>query len=271
MGRVLSIQGTAGEFAKAESTGRAAVTMLRELSLERHPQMVPILSDLSIVLARQGEYPEALAIGRRTVSLDSSLFGTSHPYLATHLENFGYVYDQAGFGDSAMIMVKQVLAMRRAVLADDNPAIGRTLFNLASLEHDAGAYRAAEPHYEEALVRMRRAYGPEHPDVVFATGWLGRNQFYTGQRTEAERNIRWALSVNDPNAVSAKDTVRFGRFLVTMLVDQRRWREAEPLATRVFAIQDSTRDSLARVTAGQIAAIYEGMGERERAEQWRGK
>ena len=173
------------------------------------------------------------------MSLDSSLFGTSHPYLATHLENLGYVYDQAGFGDSARIMVKQVLAMRRAVLADDNPAIGRTLFNLASLEHDAGSYRAAEPHYEEALLRMRRAYGPEHPDVVYATGWLGRNQFYLGQRAEAERNIRWALSVTDPNAVSAKDTVRFGRFLVTMLVDQRRWKEAEPLALRVFAIQDS--------------------------------
>jgi eukaryotic-like serine/threonine-protein kinase len=271
MARVLSIQGTAGEFAKAESTGRAAVAMLRELGLERHPQMVPILSDLSIVLARRSEFTEALSIGRRTVSLDSSLFGTSHPYLATHLENLGYVYDQAGFGDSAMLMVKQVLAMRRAVLADDNPAIGRTLFNLASLEHDAGSYRAAEPHYEEALMRMRRAYGPEHPDVVYATGWLGRNQFYLGRRAEAERNIRWVMSVTDPNAVSANDTVRFGRFLVTMLVDQRRWRDAEPLALRVFAIQDSTQDSLARVTAGQLGAIYEGIGERERAEQWRGR
>jgi hypothetical protein len=65
--------------------------------------------------------------------------------------------------------------------------------------------------------------------------------------------------------------VRFGRFLVTMLVDQRRWREAEPLALRVFAIQDSTRDSLARVTAGQLAAIYEATGSSERAEQWRGR
>ena len=205
------------------------------------------------------------------MSLDSSLFGSSHPYLATHLENLGYVYDQAGFGDSARIMVKQVLAMRRAVLADDNPAIGRTLFNLASLEHDAGSYRAAEPHYEEALLRMRRAYGPEHPDVVYATGWLGRNQFYLGQRAEAERNIRWVMSVTDPNAVSAKDTVRFGRFLVTMLVDQRRWKDAEPLALRIFAIQDSSQDTLARVTAGQLAAIYDATGRKERAEQYRGR
>ena len=45
----------AGELAKAESTGRAAAAMLRELGLERHPQMVPILSDLSITLANRGE------------------------------------------------------------------------------------------------------------------------------------------------------------------------------------------------------------------------
>ena len=63
MGRVLSIQGTAGELAKAESTGRAAAAMLRELGLERHPQMVPILSDLAIILANRGEFTEALAIG----------------------------------------------------------------------------------------------------------------------------------------------------------------------------------------------------------------
>jgi tetratricopeptide (TPR) repeat protein len=245
--------------------------MLRELGLERHPQMVPILSDLSITLANRGELTEALAVAHQTVALDSALFGTAHPYLATHLENLGYVYDHAGYGDSAKMMVEQVLAMRRALLRDDNPAIGRTLFNLASLEHDMGSYAAAEPLYEEALLRMRRAYGPEHPDVVFATGWLGRNQFYVGRRTEAERNIRWVLTVTDPHgAPSPMDTVRFGRFLVTMLVVQRRWKEAEPLALRVFAIQDSLKDTLARVTAGHLSTIYGATGRSELAARYRG-
>jgi serine/threonine protein kinase/tetratricopeptide (TPR) repeat protein len=271
MGRVLSIQGTGEEWEAAESTGRAAVKMLEELGLERHPQMTPILSDLSIALANRKEFKEALATAHRTVAIDSAVFGASHPYLATHLENLGYVYHEAGLNDSAIAMVKQVLAMRQAVLGPDNPGIGRTLFNLASLEYDAGAHREAEPHYAEAVARMRRAYGPEHPDVVYATGWMGRNQFEAGDRAESERNIRWVLSLTNPTAVSARDTMRFGRYLVTMLVEQRRWAEAEPLAARVFAIQDSLKDSLARVTAGQLAAIYEGMGQRERAEQWRGR
>ena len=68
-----------------------------------------------------------------------------------------------------------------------------------------------------------------------------------------------------PSAASAVDTVRFGRILVTLLVDQRRWKDAEPLALRVFAIQDSLKDTLARTTAGQLATIYDGLGRVEAA------
>jgi serine/threonine protein kinase/tetratricopeptide (TPR) repeat protein len=270
MARVQSTQLGAGEYAKAESTGRAAAAMLRELGLERHPQMVPILSDLAITLADRGELTEALAMARRTVALDSAIFGPTHPYLATHLENLGYVYDQAGFGDSAKLMVKQVLAMRRALLADDDPAIGRTLFNLASLEYNARSYGAAEPLYEEALLRMRRAYGAEHPDVVYATGSLGRNQFYLGRVAEAERNLRWALSVAAPTGgASPLNTARFGRILVPLLMDQRRWKEAEPLALRVLAIQDSITDTLSRTTAQYLATIYDRLGKAEVADGYR--
>jgi tetratricopeptide (TPR) repeat protein len=267
---VVSIQATGGEQAKAESTARATVALLHELGEDRNPRAVPIFSDLAIILANQRKYFEALAIARQTVSLDSSLFGTSHPSLATHLENLGFVYNEAGFPDSAIGVVKQVLAMRRALLAEDNPAIGRTLFNLATLESQARSYAAAQPHYEEAARRMRRAYGPEHPDVVMATGWLGRNQFELGRYDESERNLRSALSLT--GAVTARDTMRYGRILVTMLVDQRRWKEAEPLALRVLAIEDSLQeDSLARVVAGQLIEIYEATGRKEGAEQYRAR
>ena len=109
---------------------------------------------------------------------------------------------------------------------------------------------------------MRRAYGPEHPDVVYATGLLGRNQYYLGRGPRRSGNAVGADGEDPDGAPSPMDTVRFGRFLVTMLVDQRRWKEAEPLALRVFAIQDSLQDTLARLTAGQLAAIYDATGGR---------
>ena len=144
--------------------------------------MTPILNDLALSRAYQGDNAEAGALLHQVVALDSALFGPSHPDLASHLENLGLVFDYGGFPDSNIGVLNQALAMRRAMLADDNPAIGRSLYNLAATEYRRGDYAAAEPLYEEALTRMRRAYGPEHTDVVWATASLGRNQYLLGRR-----------------------------------------------------------------------------------------
>jgi hypothetical protein len=58
---------------------------------------------------------------------------------------------------------------------------------------------------------------------------------------------------------------------VSLLVEQQRWKDAEPLALRIFAIQDSLQDTLARVTAGQLATIYDATGRKERAEPYRAR
>ena len=50
---------------------------------------------------------------------------------------------------------------------------------------------------------MRRVYGPEHSDVVFATGWLGRNQFYLGQRVEIDSNVGELVGADDVAQVPA--------------------------------------------------------------------
>jgi hypothetical protein len=57
--------------------------------------------------------------------------------------------------------------------------------------------------------------------------------------------------------------------LVPLLVDQRRWKDAEPLALRVFAIQDSLKDTLSRTTAQHLATIYDGLGKAEVAAGYR--
>jgi tetratricopeptide (TPR) repeat protein len=180
------------------------------------------------------------------------------------------VYGYAGFQDSNVALLKQVLAMRRAVLADDNPAIGRTLYNLANADYLTGDHAAAEPLFEEALVRMRRVYGPDHPDVVWATGAMGRNLYYLGRRADAERSLRWALDVKDPNGrLVGRDFTMIARVMVTLLLDQRRYAEAEPFALRVLAIRDSLADTLAWKSAEQLATLYDGWGKPARAAEYR--
>jgi tetratricopeptide (TPR) repeat protein len=206
----------------------------------------------------------------QVVTLDSTLFGPSHPDLAAHLENLGLVYERSGFADSNVAVLRQTLSIRQTMLADDNPGIGRTLFNLGDAEYGRGAYARAEPLYEEALRRMRRAYGPEHTDVVYATAALGRNQYYLGHRAEAERNLRWALAVKNPDGrLPPRDVATLGSAMVLLLMDERRWTEAEPLALRILAIHDSLADTLSRQSAAQLVKLYDGWGKPERAAAFR--
>jgi tetratricopeptide (TPR) repeat protein len=270
MGRIISADLSSGRYAQVDSNARAAIAMLRGLGLDRTTEAVGITNDLALSRAYQGDYVEARKLLRQLVTLDSTVLGPLHPVLAEHLENLGLVYSRAGFADSNIAVLKQALAMRRAVLADDNPAIGRSLFNLATTEYLRKNYAAAEPLFEEALVRMRRAYGPEHTDVVWATGSLGRNQYYLKRWVEAERNLRWALDVKDPDGLLVpQDYAMIAPAMVSLLVDQRRWAEAEPIALRVYAIRDSLADSLTGRAAQQLAAIYQGWGKPDRAAEFR--
>jgi hypothetical protein len=59
--------------------------------------------------------------------------------------------------------------------------------------------------------------------------------------------------------------------LVSLLMDQRRWADAEPFALRVLEIRDSLADSLAGKAAAQLAALYEGWGRPANAAEYRGR
>ncbi len=270
MGTIVSAELGANNLKATDSTARAAIAMLRSLGLGKSPAASPIINDLAISRAYQGDRVESMALMHEVVAMDSANFGSAHPDLAAHLENLGMIYDLAGFPDSNTAVLAQVLAMRRAVLGDDNPAVGRTLYNLATADSRRKDYAAAEPLYEEAVERMRKVYGPEHTDVVWATAAMGRNQYRLGRRADAERNMRWALDVKDANArIEGRDFTIIAPSLVSLLMDDHRWAEAEPLALRVLAIRDSLADSLVRESAEQLAALYEGWGKPDRAAKFR--
>jgi serine/threonine protein kinase/tetratricopeptide (TPR) repeat protein len=266
------IAGTAlndSRLAEADSITQASMAMLRDLGLGRSPQMSSALNNLAWVRLFQGRKAEAVPLMLQAVKLDSVLLGPNHPILANHLENLGIMYDDSGMRERSRPILRQVLALRRAGLPDDDPMIGRGLFNLAQAEHMAGDYASADTLYAQALPRMQRAYGIEHTDVVYATASLGRNDYFLGRRAAAERNLRWALGVTDPDGrLSARSYVKVAPTLVSLLTEQRRYPEAEPFALRVLAIRDSLKDTLARKAAAQVVELYRGWGRMDRAVEY---
>jgi tetratricopeptide (TPR) repeat protein len=270
MGGMVGAALGADDFHRTDSLARGAIAMLREIGSGRSPTIVPIMNDLALSRMYQGDYQEATSLMRQVVALDSAHFGPAHPDLAAHLENLSLIYSFQGRLDSSTMLLHQVLDMRRKVLPDDNPAIGRTIFNLASAEYGKGDYAAAQPLFEESLERMRKVYGPEHPDVVWATASMGKNLYRLGRLDDAERDLRWALDVKDPNGqFGPRDYTLIAPYMVSVLMDRRRWAEAEPIALRVLAIRDSLADTLSRQSAEQLVKLYQGWGKPDRAAEFR--
>jgi hypothetical protein len=98
---------------------------------------------------------------------------------------------------------------------------------------------------------------------------LGRNQYRLGRHSDAERNLRWALNVEDPKGkLGPPEVAKIAPTMISLLMDHGRWSEAEPLALRVLAIRDSLADTLALQTVAQLVRLYEGWGKPERAAEY---
>ncbi|MFL5493824.1 MAG: tetratricopeptide repeat protein [Gemmatimonadales bacterium] len=269
--RIVSAQHALENYQESEAVARETAEMLRQLGMGRSVEMAAVLGDLGLSRADQKDYAEAESLLTQVVALDSVNFGPMHPDLAADLENLGYVYFEAGRYDDDVAVLKQTLAIRRAMLPDNHQAIGRTLFNIGATLEEKGDLAAAEPLYEEAHTRLRRALGATHPDVVLATWVLGRNQYKLGRRAQAEANLRAALAVHDPDGrLQPSDYGRVASVLVSLLIDQRRYAEAEPVGLRVLAVRDSLADSTkAMESRAQLVKLYQEWGKPDRAAKFR--
>jgi serine/threonine-protein kinase len=93
-----------------------------------------------------------------------------------------------------------------------------------------------------------------------------------GRVADGERNMRWALDVTDPTGrIAGRDFTLIAPSMVSLLMDQHRFAEAEPLALRVLQVRDSLADTLVRQSAAQLVTLYEAWGKPDRAAAYRRK
>jgi hypothetical protein len=78
------------------------------------------------------------------------------------------------------------------------------------------------------------------------------------------------MAVQDPvGRLPSWEYPRATASLAALLIDERRYAEAEPLALRVLAVRDSAADTLARQALAQLVKLYQGWGKEDRAEEYR--
>ncbi|HEY7636235.1 MAG TPA: serine/threonine-protein kinase [Gemmatimonadales bacterium] len=274
--RKAEAQATLGDHQKSESYLRPALRMARELGAAQTVYTASILNDLGLARLLQGDSREAQTIFNEAVVLDTVIYGTKHPQLAADLENLGNAYYVEGRFDITIGLLRQVLAMRQEMLTPDDPAIARTIANTATVHRKKGDFAAAEPLYQDAARRLRRALGPDHRDAIVTLSVLGRTQSLLGRRDQGEATMRDALARADrTGALSPEAYATLIGGLADVLIDQGRFAHAEPYALKALAIRDSLAgpnaggNGMVKMSRDQLAKLYQGWGKPEKAASYR--
>ena len=127
-----------------------------------------------------------------------------------------------------------MLASRRRALGDDSEPVARTLANVATVHKLAGNFPAAEKAYPEAIERLSRKLGPEHPDVGLTLLGYGDTLRLEKKYAEAEAPLRRSVELlAKANGEGAAITQRTLKVLVKLYAEWGKPEKAPPFQARI--------------------------------------
>jgi hypothetical protein len=128
-----------------------------------------------------------------------------------------------------------VLASRRRALGDDSEPVARTLANFATVQKISGNLAAAEKTYPEAIERLTKKLGPDHPDVGLVLLGYGDTLRLQKKFAEAEAPmLRAAAILSKANGEEAGITQRTLKAVVKLYTE---WGKPEKAATYTARIK----------------------------------
>ncbi|KAL3870127.1 hypothetical protein ACJMK2_042738, partial [Sinanodonta woodiana] len=176
-------------------------------------QLCEGLLGLATVFYLQDNMPEAKKLLVRSLELATDVLGRRHHYVAAIFNKLGQLCYQQGRIDEGLGYFLQDLKLTRSENGMDHPLSGAILNDIA-LVYDDKADKLARPLYQNALLILKKVYGPMHIDVATVRYNLGANFFATNyfarakyQFLEAHRVFRTFLGDDHPDTIAAKEAL----------------------------------------------------------------
>lgn len=152
-----------GDYGRAESLYRRALTIRERHFGLNHPQLVESLNDLGVVLKDRGKLEAAEAFLRRAVDLRRALLGNSHEDLAISLEELGRLLREQGRLLEARSLFEEGLGIRRSIYGDRHSETLSSLNSVAMMQRDLGDAHSALELFRELVAGYRAVKGARHP------------------------------------------------------------------------------------------------------------
>ena len=233
---LIGVQATGDETesAKIEPLARERLALLKERFGERHPEVANAMNDAALGQMYAGDLAGAERTYLQVVEMDVALLGEDHPETASARENLGNVYARMKRFDRTAALLEKVLAARRRVLGDDSEPVARSLANVATVHKLAGELDAAAKAYPEAIDRLTKRLGEEHPDVGLTLLGYGDTLRQQKKYAEAEVPLRRAVEIlAKANGADSAMAQRGLEVLVKLCTDWGRPDRAEAYRSRL--------------------------------------
>ena len=192
MGRVYR---TLGLYEQAESVLVDAVALF-ERRVDDPLEHREALLHLANLRYRTERYDEAIQLAERGLRLDSlHAEGVASKRLGL-LNTLAIAYSEVGRLEEASAVLAEIIERRRAGEGEDPELnIAANLSNRGLILQDLGRLGEAAPLFDEALERVERERGPDHPYVAFALSARSGLHEARGDRTAALADLRRAQRI----------------------------------------------------------------------------
>jgi tetratricopeptide (TPR) repeat protein len=185
-----------GRFDEAEPLFRESIDIWLSVEGPNSRTASPIMNNFGLMLHEVSRYAEADSMFNRALAIQEKEFGSRHPETATTRYNYAQLLADEGNLTEARAMWDEVLATDRALYPEGHPAIAFTLSAYGRLLSRIGDFQRAERLQRESLEIRRNYHGDEHPDVAYSLGALGRALYDQAYYDEAEALLRESLALH---------------------------------------------------------------------------
>jgi tetratricopeptide (TPR) repeat protein len=250
-----------------------ALQTQRQVVGEDSPETLATANHLANVYWYQGKYREAEPLYREIVQHRTRVLGEDHPDTLKASFDLASAYLAENRWDEFERLGRETLARQRRVLGAAHVDTLSSLNNLQSFYYRQGRYAEAEPVGLEVYQARLSLLGEDHPSTLTAMHNLAT--IYEKLRRDDEAEALFVRTVAVRRRVLGDEHPRtcltLSR-LAGMYMEQRRYPESEMAALsayRGYVNRLGSDHEDARHVAGQLVALYEASGQKDKAEQWR--
>jgi tetratricopeptide (TPR) repeat protein len=245
-----------GDFSKAQTAAERAIEIARHDPQPNEPQTATALDAMALVYRVTEQGPKAEETLKEIIAIQQRSLGDEHPRMVIYRAQLAWQYGRRGDFNADILELQHAIAIADKVLEPDDfwaialrHNLGDIYLSLDDLDH-------AEPLTADALARLEKKYGPDHPNLVLPLRNLGSIARQRKQYARALELFDRAEKINE-KTLGPQHPEAAGLLLNigNVYKDQQQYEKAEEYFKRALNVLEVSAGPYHRMTLQAIGSM----------------